>query len=130
MLQSQTMAGISDSSEAIHGSVPELSIVLRSQLIDGYPRFVGELGLVAAILEEAFRSISKGEARANAALPPKPGSGSSTTIGAGRSRSEGFAIFSPSTRTLLRLRVVEELRRAGREPRQTAIVPGRYRKGW
>jgi hypothetical protein len=48
-----------DSSEPVGELVPEPSIRLPSQIGATYPRFVAELGLVAAILEEALRTVSR-----------------------------------------------------------------------
>src|SRR5262245_44424136 len=46
-------------SELADEFVPQLSILLPSQIGATCPRFVAELGLVAAILEEAFRTVSR-----------------------------------------------------------------------
>jgi hypothetical protein len=47
------------SSELVGELVPQPSILLPSQIGATCPRFVAELGLVAAILEEALRTVSR-----------------------------------------------------------------------
>jgi hypothetical protein len=56
---SQMPVAAFDSSEPVGELVPQPSIRLPSQIGATCPRFVAELGLIAAILEEAFRTVSR-----------------------------------------------------------------------